>query len=372
MSSFQKIFNKFGPIGYVNCNNTKVSYTSSNPSGLIGWSRTDTVKRVKPDGLDLLFNPTSVSTMSYWKRDSVIWVPTTCTSGVFKGKQVLTPVSVNDRYGMNYPNHRLALDTARITNRLLAKIKDQRVNIAMALAQYRETAGLFNDLAGKLVQAYNCARSLKKMSAKGCKKRTPWLKNRSGEFLAYSYGVVPLVNDMVGSLSLLDNALERGIVQVFKTGYKDSLKTPVSYGTQYRPELLEDHETHDISVTARCYVEWDNSMLATASSLGLTNPLFVIWDTIPYSHVVDWFIGVGQYLNGLDAMTGVKRYSATCSVRNISRVRRVSKYGGNSSAQRKTVSRSVLSLSAPVLTTGPGLNGFRGLQALAMLRQRLR
>jgi hypothetical protein len=52
--------------------------------------------------------------------------------------------------------------------------------------------------------------------------------------------------------------------------------------------------------------------LATFASLGLTNPLELIWERIPYSFVVDWFLPIGGWLSTLDADFGWT-HRATCS-----------------------------------------------------------
>jgi hypothetical protein len=42
-----------------------------------------------------------------------------------------------------------------------------------------------------------------------------------------------------------------------------------------------------------------------ATALGLTNPLAVVWEKVPYSFVVDWFIPISDYLSTLDATQGL-------------------------------------------------------------------
>jgi hypothetical protein len=37
-------------------------------------------------------------------------------------------------------------------------------------------------------------------------------------------------------------------------------------------------------------------------NLGLTDPLSVAWELIPYSFVVDWFVPIGTYLDNLNAI----------------------------------------------------------------------
>jgi len=48
----------------------------------------------------------------------------------------------------------------------------------------------------------------------------------------------------------------------------------------------------------------DNDLYQTLGQLGITNPLHALWDRVPWSFVVDWFIPVGNYLGNLDADLG--------------------------------------------------------------------
>lgn len=47
-----------------------------------------------------------------------------------------------------------------------------------------------------------------------------------------------------------------------------------------------------------------NETLISLASSGVTNPLLVAWELVPFSFVVDWAIPVGAWLESLDAMLG--------------------------------------------------------------------
>lgn len=52
------------------------------------------------------------------------------------------------------------------------------------------------------------------------------------------------------------------------------------------------------------YYGLTNANLAEFSSLGLINPLEIIWELVPYSFVVDWFLPVGNWLSSMTADAG--------------------------------------------------------------------
>jgi hypothetical protein len=63
----------------------------------------------------------------------------------------------------------------------------------------------------------------------------------------------------------------------------------------------------ETSVTCRCRItmrqkelEYLDKISAGLYKYGLTPSFYAIWDMIPYSFIVDWFIPIGDMLNGLD------------------------------------------------------------------------
>jgi hypothetical protein len=49
----------------------------------------------------------------------------------------------------------------------------------------------------------------------------------------------------------------------------------------------------------------DSSQLANLQDWGITNPLLLAWELLPYSFVVDWFIPVGDWLATVDYSLGL-------------------------------------------------------------------
>nr|UJQ85383.1 MAG: hypothetical protein 1 [Leviviridae sp.] len=63
------------------------------------------------------------------------------------------------------------------------------------------------------------------------------------------------------------------------------------------------------SVRAGCLTEIDLG-LATYRDLGFFNPAGVLWETIPYSFVVDWFVNVKGFLASTNPNSGIKILSS--------------------------------------------------------------
>ena len=67
----------------------------------------------------------------------------------------------------------------------------------------------------------------------------------------------------------------------------------------------------------RIYYEMTEQMSAPRS-LGLMDPLSVVWELIPYSFVVDWFIPIGTYLENLNTIPSLRGRFMTTTLRRFS------------------------------------------------------
>ena len=59
------------------------------------------------------------------------------------------------------------------------------------------------------------------------------------------------------------------------------------------------------------YYYMDNPLLVSLSSLGLTNPVDLVWEELKFSFVVDWFLPIGNWLQTWDAGLGWRFKSGT-------------------------------------------------------------
>lgn len=114
-------------------------------------------------------------------------------------------------------------------------------------------------------------------------------------WLEYTFGWVPLVADVQEVLKVRSDPFE-----VARSHGTASLKDiNVSDAMYSRTELLAHCRT---VCTAGIKITNPNTALLT--QLGLSNPLVVAWDVIPFSFVVDWFFGISRYLRTYNDMAG--------------------------------------------------------------------
>lgn len=200
---------------------------------------------------------------------------------------------------------------ARAEIECLLKLKDQNVNYAMAVAQAGQSVGLITSNATTLARALaHAKRGRWKQAAAALKISPPVFKkgqrDTSGRWLELQYGWLPLLGDIHGAALDLERGLSRLSPRISVTR---TIKMPLkgSYDV-YWDKLGFTHKVKQSGVWG-CKVRLDytvnNAALAMGTKLGVTNPLYIAWDLLPYSFVVDWFIPIGDWLDAMDADFGL-------------------------------------------------------------------
>lgn len=218
-------------------------------------------------------------------------------------------------------NFQLPLDAAEVLslenqldNKIRSRLKDQSVNLAQMIGERRQTANLLATTAVRLSTAVSAlkrgnfsgagrALGLSTSAKKNSQYKTRFEKDPSkataSGWLELQYGWVPLLSDVYGSAELLaqkamDKTFEK--VSAAVTVKKKTSSSPVAGVTVVAERTF----------TIRKYVWFSTSELQhTMAQIGLTNPLHLAWELMPWSFVVDWFIPVGNFLSSLDAASGL-------------------------------------------------------------------
>lgn len=199
--------------------------------------------------------------------------------------------------------------TDRALTKALLKLQDQKVNLAQNLVERRQTAGLLSETAHRLYS-----------SLKVFRQRNPKLWHevrRSGsrknfnstaagrEWLKYQYGWKPLISDIYGSLQLIndrsqDHKSDRvTVIGNAREEFSFTWEKPMnSYGA-----LLLSRKGWWRAHASLSY-RMNIPIVSALSQVGITNPLYVAWEEIPYSFVVDWFLPVGNWINSWTADYG--------------------------------------------------------------------
>lgn len=190
----------------------------------------------------------------------------------------------------------------KLQARLLDKVKGHSFNMAVNLAQTRQVANMVVDNLGKLGRSIRALKSGDFPTAArqlGAAPRPTGLKTTdiSGRWLELQYGWLPLLSDTYEAGKALEAATSRPRTATF---YQSARKTTTAtYSTDQG--LLQRLHVRKIGYSFEMSED-----LSQARQLGLTNPASVVWEVIPYSFVVDWFVPIGTYLDNLNQIPKLK------------------------------------------------------------------
>lgn len=290
------------------------------------WSRTPDFARLKklhqlPDN-DYSFVRT-IETYPYgWVQQSVYdapWSSFYTTSGVIPDGERAAVAPIDPVYSRN------ADDIAR--TEVLNKIKDVSVNIAQMIAEREQTINLVITTAIRLAKAYS---HLKRGDLKGAagSMGTTYSRERrrryhfdanenptraaSNAWLELQYGWRPLLQDVYG--------LAEQAAKSFGPEIRAEASGKGLYGARSSSAIVKDGNHRLINIETRVKVKYtcrfatDNQSLSLARQIGLTNPLLLGWELLPFSFVVDWFLPIGNWVSSFDATVGLDFRGGTKTV----------------------------------------------------------
>lgn len=204
------------------------------------------------------------------------------------------------------------------TARFYEKVKNQKVNLAQALAERKQLSDMFLQLVKKLFKVWIKVKAGRLVAAAG-ELFPDSAKDLANIHLMYRYGVKPLINDLQGIVQAL--ATNQDVYYEIVATRK--LKSPriQTYnvykntgGTTNRTTVTTFGEVQ-VKYHARVSIDSGyDSLVTSMARLGFDNPNSLAYEVIPFSFVVDWFIPIGNYLNNLDAFEGLTVRSITKTV----------------------------------------------------------
>jgi hypothetical protein len=231
--------------------------------------------------------------------------------------------------------------------RLQSNLKGANVNLAVAFAERRQAASMLYKSVYRLATAaalvkrgaFVAARDLLTPRARAksyldklpeiSRSRAESMKNTSNNlanyWLEFQYGWRPLLSDIHGACELIAETYHLKRPTRFGGSATVSVERVIKgWNTKFGGgnRFMEDYIFHKIENT-RYILEAveDDSVIAALSKTGITNPLLVAWELVPYSFVIDWFLPVGNYLEQMTYAQGFKFVRGTVSTRTEHRGR---------------------------------------------------
>lgn len=252
--------------------------------------------------------------------------------------------------------------------RTLNKLGQKKWDLGVTALELRQTAGMVTDLATGMVKTVqgliNSRRAVQKQvdsffqrvrkhgsfdkaAAEVGMTDIGLLDYLKDSWMQYQFGIRPALKDVDDAVNWLSSQQQAGVPMIVraKAGY-ESRDTRIGADNSYlslyrcRPRYIESCEVH-YSVA----YEVPTGQVRAVTSLGLDNPYSVAWEVTRLSWMVDYVVGIGDWLQSFTATNGM-----------------VFREGCRSTLRRLTASELIteLSPSSDVVTWGkrPITSGF--------------
>lgn len=208
-------------------------------------------------------------------------------------------------------------EESKLLAKLLKKVKNHDIDLGVSLAEVDKLAGT---VAGTLKNLAFGAVDLSKGEFARFARRFGAgpprldrveklrLSDIPARFLEMRYAWEPTIKDCFEAAKAFEElsngprqsvtraGLRRIIQGTASSNYITSVPTVIEVRRSYLYEMYEE--------------------LSFARQLGLANPLSIVWERLPWSFVIDWFIPIGNYLNLIGQVPFMKgRFCQTSSIR---------------------------------------------------------
>jgi hypothetical protein len=225
--------------------------------------------------------------------------------------------------------------------RCLEKLKNQQVNFAQFFAEAEQTVTLVAGTAKTLTKAVLAvksgnikgaiktlkpnlnARDLRRATARvkaGAKLRNQAQITRGGavdkaanNWLEMQFGWLPMLSDVDGAARLL---ADRATADPLRARFSVRSEVKENIDAEY---FFSNGSTSEIWRTKgkvifkiRIDFRFSNKALASVTADGLANPAALAWEVTPFSFLADYAVGLGAWLNRLDATLGKEFIGGTC------------------------------------------------------------
>lgn len=219
----------------------------------------------------------------------------------------------------DYLDNNVASLQNQALDNLRKKLSSVRTNLLDMFRTRNESINMMRKRVMTIVNAYRALkrgdwRHFKRLLKINPRRPNQGWDNIPGLWLEYWYGWAPLVGDCYNVCK--DLLRVPSMVTTARTRHKVVIGTSKVYNNSSAKGTIYQSSVFHIVTTARCFAKVNNQAISALSQTGILNPSLVLWEAMPYSFVVDWFIPVGDYLENLNALAGisVSDISATTTV----------------------------------------------------------
>jgi hypothetical protein len=241
------------------------------------------------------------------------------------------------------PLGHLSVDENLLISKLAGKINKSQANLAEDIVQHHQTTRLLTENVIRFgtflsLVTGGSPESVRRFlgNAKGSSSFVRGLKllRKSGLsgvgllaqlWLEYRYGWLPLVQDLDAAVGAFHTYVKKspGIQSVTASRRKTTnVIRKVVYATNPNGSPRTRFYYEKVSTVCKIGIRYqlDSKLVNTMAGFGLTSPVSLAWELIPFSFVVDWFLPIGSAIQafsafeGLTFMSGYKTYFTKSNV----------------------------------------------------------
>jgi hypothetical protein len=184
----------------------------------------------------------------------------------------------------------------------------KKVDLATALGESLKTVNSLASLARRIGIALLALKKGNVVAA--FKKLFPTThKEVANDYLAWKYGLKPLMGDLQGACEHLAEFISKA--QPFKSNghakdrFEKTLQYTLGSSSPIGSSGVYELRKATIRVKYGSIYSIPDNVRRQAASLGFTNPANVAWELLPLSFVVDWFLPIGDFLSNLSSLHGL-------------------------------------------------------------------
>lgn len=231
-----------------------------------------------------------------------------------------------------YDQGQVYLSDASLRAKLIDRAKGAEWSVPVFFGEARETVGMVLGAARTLGSAYrnlrrgNILGAFANLGVQGDAAQVRRYNRRYGRdpsgaasnaWLGLTYGWTPLLHDVynaaetLAETATLEENREMRVTAV--TRMQDSRITQ-NVGVASSPQITV-RKIRIQKESRRGVWRFKPTNWNVAGSFGLLNPASVAWELVPLSFVVDWFLPIGRYLEGLDVPMRFQHLGGTLGYR---------------------------------------------------------
>lgn len=316
-------------------------------------------------------------TQNYYVSKPVTLDPHPYLMREFTGNGQCDPTSWSFPYDRWYDTTRSAQALKKAYDRLKGAI-DEPASLAVSIAERKQAISM---MTTRVMQIFRFSRALRKGRFDDAAKELGLLvpprrsgfnprvtaKNFGNLWLELHLGWKPLIGDIYSCLDVL----QRGLPPFTVRGRAGYTKEEVFGNAQ-----VDTYRLHREKVQLNATILVSDPNLWRANQLGLINPAVVVWELVPFSFVLDWFVPVGDFLSQYTDFVGLNLSRTSTTYYTTQVEKRFFKDGTILRDQKKqaVVVERIMGIATPPLVYNrvTGLSVTRAATAVSLLLQTLR